>query len=92
VIPGSVDFRFSTRCYPAADSEARTFAIVGEIARCNLPSLEVSYRPDAVYISMRDKDGNLREQTVNIPEWADTDTAKGVYNNGVLTVTVEENV
>lgn len=41
---------------------------------------------------MRDKDGNLREQTVNIPEWADTDTAKGVYNNGVLTVTVEENV
>ena len=86
------DFRFSTRSYGADDGEGRTFEVVGEIARIELPTLKVAFDPDAIYIEMRDKAGNPRKQVVDVPEWADTDTAEAVQRNGVLTVTVEEDV
>jgi len=63
---------------------------VADLSWADTRTLNVHYEPDRICLSVAVSDKRGWERQIIIPGWADSETAKAVINNGILTVTVVE--
>jgi len=65
-MPGQPEFNCVARRQRNADGGDRRFQITAEIAWGELATLEVSYHPDNIHISIADRNEYFREESIEI--------------------------